>query len=71
MDNQLKEIKVVSEESYKIGYSKAKENIRLAIEQQIENIENESTNVSRHMNDLEYGAYTKLLNVLDIIDDMQ
>lgn len=70
MDNQLKEIKVVSEESYKIGYGKAKEDIRLIIEQQVENIENESTNVNRHMNDLEYGAYTKLLNVLDFIEDM-
>lgn len=69
MNNQLNEITTSSEESYKIGYNKAKENIRILIEYEVGKVENESAN--RHMNDLEYGAYTKLLNVLDLIEDMQ
>lgn len=55
---------------YEAGYNNTKEKIKTLIEQQIESIENESTNINRHMNDLEYGAYTKLLYVLDLIDDI-
>lgn len=69
MNNQLNEITTASEESYKMGYNKAKENIRILIEYEVEKVENKSAN--RHMNDLEYGAYTKLLNILDLIEDIK
>lgn len=68
VDNQLKEIEVASKESYKIGYNKAKEDIKLQIEKKIEDLENEVGN--RNMNDLEYGAYTKLLSIMDMIDEL-
>ena len=45
------------------------EELRLMIEQMVKKLENEASN--RHMNDLEYGRYTTLIEVLDMIDDMQ
>ena len=40
--------------------------LRLRIEQRLENLENEAKN--RHMNDLEYGRYCTLNEVLELID---
>lgn len=43
------------------------ETLRLKIEQLIEDLENETGN--RHMNDMEYGRYNALNEVLEIIDE--
>ncbi len=43
--------------------------LRLKIEQLIEDLENETEN--RHMNDLEYGRYTALQEVIEIIDKLE
>lgn len=40
--------------------------LRIRIEQLVEELENETVN--RHMNDLEYGRYKALCEVLDLID---
>lgn len=45
------------------------EELRLKIEQLIEDLENESQN--RHMNDLEYGRYAALQEVIEIIDELK
>jgi hypothetical protein len=44
------------------------EELRLKVEQLLEELENETEN--RHMNDLEYGRYCTLIDVLDLIDEM-
>ena len=44
------------------------ETLRLKIEQLIEDLENETEN--RHMNDMEYGRYNALNEVLEIIDEI-
>lgn len=41
--------------------------LRIKIEQLIEDLKNETVN--RHMNDLEYGRYKTLCEVLDFIDE--
>lgn len=41
--------------------------LRIKIEQLIEDLENETEN--RNMNDLEYGRYRTLCEVLDLIDE--
>ena len=41
--------------------------LRIKIEQLIEDLENQTEN--RNMNDLEYGRYRALCDVLDLIDD--
>ena len=43
------------------------ENLRLKIEILIEDLENKTTN--RHMNDIEYGRYITLNEVLELIDE--
>lgn len=45
------------------------EKLRLRIEQLMEDLENETEN--RHMNDLEYGRYTTLQEVIEIIDELK
>lgn len=45
------------------------EKLRLRIEQLMEDLENETEN--RHMNDLEYGRYTALQEVIEIIDELK
>ena len=67
MDNQLKEIKVISEESWKIGYQKAKEDLKDLINLKIDILKNNTINSNKHMNDLEYGEYTTLQDILDLL----
>lgn len=43
--------------------------LRIKIEQLIEDLENETTN--RNMNDLEEGRYKTLCEVLDLIDEQK
>lgn len=43
--------------------------LRIKIEQLIENLENETAN--RNMNDLEEGRYKTLCEVLDLIDEQK
>lgn len=43
--------------------------LRIKVEQLIEDLENETTN--RHMNDLEEGRYKALCEVLDLIDEQR
>lgn len=43
--------------------------LRIKIEQLIENLENETAN--RNMNDLEEGRYKTLFEVLDLIDEQK
>ena len=69
MDKQSSVISEGSVVSFKEGYDHAKKQFRLMVEQMVKDLENEVGN--RHMNDLEYGAYTKLQNVLDFIDDIK
>lgn len=45
------------------------EELRIKIEQLIEDLENETAN--RHMNDLEEGRYKALYEVLDLIDEQK
>lgn len=45
------------------------EEIRLRIEQLMEDLENETE--GRHMNDSEYGKYTALQEVIEIIDGLK
>lgn len=68
-NNKAEETKV-NEEDYKIGYSKAKEDIESIIKQKINDIENKSIKANRHMNDLEYGAYETLKDILYSIDSL-
>ncbi len=42
---------------------------RIKIEQLIEDLENETAD--HHMNDLEYGRYKTLCEVLDLIDEQK
>lgn len=43
--------------------------LRIKIEQLIEDLENETTN--RNMNDLEQGKYDGYRDILDLLDDME
>lgn len=45
------------------------EELRIKIEQLIENLENKTTN--RNMNDLEQGKYDGYRDILDLLDDME